>query len=82
MSCSAASGCSLPCREDDLLLGARCARRASAGASTAAKVARASASIGASLHRGAPAGSAPAATASIAFSIGMWAMPLARSTQP
>ena len=29
-----------------------------------------------------PAGSAPVATASIAFSIGMWATPFARSTQP
>src|SRR4029079_13541665 len=34
------------------------------------------------LHRGAPAGSAPPATASMARSIGTCATPLARSTQP
>ena len=76
MSCSAASGCSLPCGN---AIGVFSARAAAAVSSVDSGPEH---DRGARLHRGAPAGSAPPATASIACSIGTCAMPLLRSIQP
>ena len=67
-----------PLREHHLGRGVRGARQQQ----RAQRHGRGSANEAALLHFGAPSGKAPPATSSIAFSIGMCAMPLLRSIQP
>ena len=81
MSCSAASGCSLPAGKASGSFSAR-ATAAPSSATNGRGRERERREASARLHCGAPAGMAPPATLSMAASMGMRTTPLVLSTQP